>query len=305
MSDKQVWFNSRPMLNRSEIEVVYHVLNPIGTFHDADEIASSIVASLQADFNAEIVGVFRLGGVSPSTVELVKAIDVQGPSRYLSKVISGRLEMEWGFLPLMVADFQPRAFDFSMFPDYQTARYLLKTCGIQGGVCVPIVLDGAMRGFFSMLFEAKFDELSEQEASFLTMVGGALGAALEYCELLESFNAYKQGVSSLGGKSEEINDHVVALRHLLDDISYLTTKPVEEMIHAVDKPRDMVQPFANLTQGELNALALIAAGYSNGEIAERLFISEGTVKKRIGNIMMKLNLKNRTQLGVYYARFAR
>ena len=67
----------------------------------------------------------------------------------------------------------------------------------------------------------------------------------------------------------------------------------------------MEQPFARLTQGELSVLALVANGFSNEEIAEYLSISEGTVKKRVGNLMMKLGLKNRTQLGVYFARFAR
>jgi len=40
--------------------------------------------------------------------------------------------------------------------------------------------------------------------------------------------------------------------------------------------------------------------YSNKEIARLLFISEGTVKNYITSILQKLNLKNRTQIAVYY-----
>ncbi|ADQ08211.1 two component transcriptional regulator, LuxR family [Caldicellulosiruptor hydrothermalis 108] len=40
--------------------------------------------------------------------------------------------------------------------------------------------------------------------------------------------------------------------------------------------------------------------YSNKEIARMLFISEGTVRNYITSILQKLNLKNRTQIAVYY-----
>jgi DNA-binding NarL/FixJ family response regulator len=46
---------------------------------------------------------------------------------------------------------------------------------------------------------------------------------------------------------------------------------------------------------ELEVLRLVAGGARNGEIAERLFISEATVKAHLRNIMDKMQVKNRAQ----------
>lgn len=54
------------------------------------------------------------------------------------------------------------------------------------------------------------------------------------------------------------------------------------------------------TGRELDVVKLIAAGYSNKEIAEQLFLSEGTIKNYISAILAKLGLKQRTQIAVYY-----
>jgi len=58
----------------------------------------------------------------------------------------------------------------------------------------------------------------------------------------------------------------------------------------------LVQPLLEpLSARELEVLDLIAAGYSNAEIAQRLFIALGTVKRHINNIYGKLSVKSRTQ----------
>ena len=55
------------------------------------------------------------------------------------------------------------------------------------------------------------------------------------------------------------------------------------------------QEQLGLTNRELEILAQIAAGLSNREIAERLYVSENTVKTHTASVFEKLNAKRRTQ----------
>ena len=58
-------------------------------------------------------------------------------------------------------------------------------------------------------------------------------------------------------------------------------------------------PFAELSERELEVLRLIANGASNREIADQLVISEKTVKSHVSNILSKLHLVDRTQAAAY------
>ena len=60
-----------------------------------------------------------------------------------------------------------------------------------------------------------------------------------------------------------------------------------------------LNPFTELSERELEVLRLIADGASNAEIAERLIISEKTVKSHVSNILSKLHVLDRTQAAVY------
>ena len=55
-----------------------------------------------------------------------------------------------------------------------------------------------------------------------------------------------------------------------------------------------------ITDKELEIIELVADGLSNREIANKLYLSEGTVRNYLSSILEKLELRDRTQLAVFY-----
>ncbi len=56
----------------------------------------------------------------------------------------------------------------------------------------------------------------------------------------------------------------------------------------------------DITDKEQEIIEEVAGGYSNKEIAARLYLSEGTVRNYISGILEKLSLRDRTQLAIFY-----
>lgn len=78
---------------------------------------------------------------------------------------------------------------------------------------------------------------------------------------------------------------------------------LEKMIAATpvvapDLPIDLPPGLTNLTTRERQVLRMIAVGASNREIAQSLFLSEGTVRNHISHILTRLSLRDRTQAAI-------
>ena len=59
--------------------------------------------------------------------------------------------------------------------------------------------------------------------------------------------------------------------------------------------RPTTSTIESLSDREREVLVLLAQGASNKDMAEKLFITEGTVKNHVSNILAKLQAENRTQ----------
>lgn len=56
----------------------------------------------------------------------------------------------------------------------------------------------------------------------------------------------------------------------------------------------------NITQKEFEIITLVAEGLNNKEIADQLYLSEGTIRNYLSTILEKLDLRDRTQLAIFY-----
>lgn len=65
-------------------------------------------------------------------------------------------------------------------------------------------------------------------------------------------------------------------------------------------PSKLKATHESLTKRQQEILQLVAAGKNNKEIAQTLFLSEGTIRNQISQLLTKLQLRDRTQLAIYY-----
>jgi DNA-binding NarL/FixJ family response regulator len=116
-------------------------------------------------------------------------------------------------------------------------------------------------------------------------------------------DALRAGASGFLGKGVEPEVLIDAIRTVAAGeqlLSPAATRAVVERLR--DQPGRATSPevFAGLTEREREVTTLVAAGLSNAEIAERLFISPATAKTHVNRAMMKTAARDRAQL-VYLA----
>lgn len=75
---------------------------------------------------------------------------------------------------------------------------------------------------------------------------------------------------------------------------------VDKLPGLLKKPQGPNLKEHGITEREEEIIALVAQGLSNKEIARKLYLSEGTVRNYLSVILEKLNLRDRTQLAVFY-----
>lgn len=75
---------------------------------------------------------------------------------------------------------------------------------------------------------------------------------------------------------------------------------VEKLPELILKKSEFDYKKYNLSDKEFEIIKEVAEGGSNREIAEKLFLGEGTVRNYISTILDKLELRDRTQLAIFY-----
>ncbi|MEV4714875.1 response regulator transcription factor [Micromonospora sp. NPDC049374] len=89
-----------------------------------------------------------------------------------------------------------------------------------------------------------------------------------------------------------------AIRTLADGGTLIAPSITDRMLRAIrsgpSPAGPQAPPVQSLTEREQEVLRLVAHGYSNREIAEGLFLAEGTVKNHVSTILTKLGARDRT-----------
>lgn len=95
-------------------------------------------------------------------------------------------------------------------------------------------------------------------------------------------------------KSSSINNMAQQIRALKAGSTILDANVLKTII---EPDREALE---GLTERETDIVDLIAQGLSNQEIAEQLFLSVGTVRNMLSVVLDKLEIRDRTQLAIYY-----
>lgn len=115
--------------------------------------------------------------------------------------------------------------------------------------------------------------------------------------------AMQAGANGYLLKNTRSPDLAIAIRSVHRGFTQLGPGLFEKAMTPVPAETALPPGLESLTAREREVLCLIAAGSTNREIAEALFISEYTVKNHISSILNRLNLRDRTQAAVLASSF--
>ncbi|WP_323707189.1 nitrate respiration regulation response regulator NreC [Mammaliicoccus vitulinus] len=118
------------------------------------------------------------------------------------------------------------------------------------------------------------------------------------------FHVLRNGAKGYILKNAPDEELIHAVRTIHRGDMYIDSKVTSSLVNELVNPKQSGEysskdPFKILSQRELEILPLIAKGYGNKEIAEKLFVSVKTIEAHKARIMDKLELKSRPELVEY------
>lgn len=113
------------------------------------------------------------------------------------------------------------------------------------------------------------------------------------------YEAMRVGASGFMLKRSSPEDLVTAVRVAASGDSLVLPEAMRRMVEQFARTGEAAakvrKDIARLTSREQDVLQLVAKGLSNVEIADELFVSRETVKSHVTSVLMKLDVRDRTQ----------
>jgi DNA-binding CsgD family transcriptional regulator len=181
----------------------------------------------------------------------------------------------------------------------QPARYaFLETMGWREYVAAPILADAAAVGFLHGDRTASRRPLAQLDADALEHFAAGFAVVFERAVLRRRLRDQRREIRRISSWAEarigEQSDGAIALSGEL----------AEEQDRRAPAPELVTENglTTHLTAREIDVLRLMAEGKTNGDIARALFVSEGTVKFHVKNILRKMQASNRADASARYMR---
>lgn len=117
-----------------------------------------------------------------------------------------------------------------------------------------------------------------------------------------ALEALKNGANGYMLKNADAEELIRAIRSCLAGGLTIEDQVAAKVLPHLINNNEQIDIDPSLTKRELDIIIGVGQGLSNKEIAEKLFLSVGTVKNNISSILDKLELRDRTQLAIYALR---
>ena len=113
------------------------------------------------------------------------------------------------------------------------------------------------------------------------------------------FSAIRSGALGYLLKDSSPQDLLNAIHTVAKGEGFLSPSIASKVMREINQPPKLPPTKDPLTERENEILQLVAQGLTNDQIAEKLVVSERTVRTHVSNILAKLQLANRTQAALY------